>query len=240
MNLLVIDTSNTPLVVATAQDHEIIAQTSDLQKNSHSTNLLPAIDLVTKKAHWQPAMIDRVVVAQGPGSFTGVRIAVTTAKMLAWTLNKELVGISSLAVLARNIHHFTGLVVPFFDARNQNVFAGVYQIDENDNLINVVADQHWSMKVLLDQLKKYSQPITFLGTGMANYQNMIQTVLPQQKIIVHETQPQASSLVELGLKAQPTADLNAFSPIYLRQTQAEAVWVKKHPQASSINYVEDV
>lgn len=240
MKLLVIDTSNTPLVVAVAQDHKIIAQVSDLQKKSHSTNLLPAIDFVTKRAHWHPAMIDRIAVAQGPGSFTGVRIAVTTAKMLAWTLNKELVGFSSLAALARNVHHFEGLVVPFFDARNQNVFAGIYRVDKNDNLINVLADQHWSMKKLLVHLKKYMQPITFLGTGIANYHYLIKTVLSQQNMIINEEYPQVNSLVDLGLKAHPIDDLNDFSPTYLRQTKAEAVWIKKHPLASSINYVKDV
>ncbi|WP_419349001.1 tRNA (adenosine(37)-N6)-threonylcarbamoyltransferase complex dimerization subunit type 1 TsaB, partial [Acinetobacter baumannii] len=71
--------------------------------------------------------IDRFVVAQGPGSYTGLRIAVTTAKSFAWTMGKELVGISSLALLAGNVQETTALIVPLFDARRDNVFAGVYQ-----------------------------------------------------------------------------------------------------------------
>ncbi|MBA1395271.1 tRNA (adenosine(37)-N6)-threonylcarbamoyltransferase complex dimerization subunit type 1 TsaB, partial [Lactobacillus sp. XV13L] len=85
MKLLAIDTSNAPLIVAAAHDNKILAQFSNINQKAHSADLMPAIQTVTKQAGWQPNEIDRFVVAQGPGSFTGVRIAVTAAKMLAWT-----------------------------------------------------------------------------------------------------------------------------------------------------------
>ncbi|RHW51814.1 tRNA (adenosine(37)-N6)-threonylcarbamoyltransferase complex dimerization subunit type 1 TsaB [Bombilactobacillus bombi] len=239
MKLLAIDTSNAPLIVAAAQNKQILAQTNDTNQKAHSTNLMPAIDQVTKKAGWQPQDIDRVVVAQGPGSFTGVRIAVTVAKMLAWTLDKELVGVSSLAALARNVHDTTGLIVPLFDARHQNVFAGVYQ-NNQEQLVSQLIDQHIALESLLSYLQKQTQPIYFLGTGAQNYHELITATLGSQAIILNEVAPQASSLVELGLNQQPVLDLDAFSPTYLRQTQAEMVWAQAHPHSQSTNYVEDV
>ncbi|WP_305068849.1 tRNA (adenosine(37)-N6)-threonylcarbamoyltransferase complex dimerization subunit type 1 TsaB [Limosilactobacillus equigenerosi] len=73
------------------------------------------MDTLMQQVNWEPQDLDRVVVAAGPGSYTGVRIAVTTAKTLAATLKIELVVVSSLAVLARNVPAITeAVIVPFF------------------------------------------------------------------------------------------------------------------------------
>lgn len=80
---------------------------------------MPAIDYLMSQLNLAPTAIDRFVVAEGPGSYTGLRLGVTTAKTLAYTLKKELVGISSLQTLAANCVGQTGLVVPLFDARRK-------------------------------------------------------------------------------------------------------------------------
>lgn len=124
MKILAFDTSNQPLTVSLAEDNNVRRVFTTNEARNHSIQLLPAIETTLAEQQWALSDIDRIVVAQGPGSFTGLRIGVTVAKMLANTLQAELVGVSSLAVLAAQVTN-PGLVVPLFNARNNNVFAGV-------------------------------------------------------------------------------------------------------------------
>ena len=163
MKILAIDTSNHPMSVALVEDDQLLATTTLNMVRNHSIFLLPVIDDLFQKVQWQPQDLDRVVVAQGPGSYTGIRIAVTTAKVLADTLDIELAGVSSLKTVAANLPSATdALIVPFFDARRGNVFAGVYQW-QDDQLVNVLPDQHLSMQALLDQLAKLEKPVLMAG-----------------------------------------------------------------------------
>ena len=240
MNLLALDTSNRSLTVASASDHHLIAQVSYENQHSHSVTLMPAIDQVVQQAGWQPQDLDRIIVAQGPGSYTGLRIGVTTAKMLAWTLHKELVGVSSLAVLAQNVGPTKGYLVPLFDARNHNVFAGVYRFNEQEQLETVVEDQHLALATLLQELHQIDQPLCFIYDLRADFQEQIKNILGTQVRFIDCYQPQPESLITLGLQAAVITDLNQFVPHYLRQTQAELIWSQTHSVNSSSNYVEDV
>ena len=159
MKILAIDTSNHPMSVALVENDQLLATTTLNMVRNHSIFLLPVIDDLFQKVQWQPQDLDRIVVAQGPGSYTGIRIAVTSAKVLADTLKIELVGISSLKTVAANVNPGTNaLIVPFFDARRGNVFAGAYQWKDGQ-LISVLNDQHPSMQDLLEQLVKFEKPV---------------------------------------------------------------------------------
>ena len=155
MKILAIDTSNHPMSVALVEDEQLLATTTLNMVRNHSIYLMPAISKLFELVQWQPTDIDRVVVAQGPGSYTGVRIGVTVAKTLAWTLKKPLVGVSSLEILARNLYE-EGYVVPLFDARRQSVFAGVY---DGKTYESVIADGHYDLSQLLEILSKKDKKI---------------------------------------------------------------------------------
>ena len=92
MKILAIDTSNQPLSVAVLDDDHLLATKTMNISCNHSTTLMPVVAELLEDSHLDVADIDRFVVAEGPGSYTGLRIGVTTAKVLASTLNKELVG----------------------------------------------------------------------------------------------------------------------------------------------------
>ena len=126
MKILAFDTSNQPLTVSLAEDNQVKRVFSTNEARNHSIQLLPAIQETIAAQNWTLTDIDRIIVAQGPGSFTGLRIGITVAKVLADTLKIDLVGVSSLAVLAEQVTS-QGLIVPLFNARNENVFAGVYR-----------------------------------------------------------------------------------------------------------------
>ena len=99
MKILAMDTSNKALSLAILENKELLGQVTFNIKKNHSITLMPAIDFLMNSLDLKPADLDRIAVAQGPGSYTGLRIAVATAKTLAHTLKIELVGVSSLLAL---------------------------------------------------------------------------------------------------------------------------------------------
>src|SRR5699024_1939365 len=100
MTILAIDTSNEALGIALYQNEKIIAEYISVSKIKHSTRLMPAIAQLMENADVEPKDLEKIIVAKGPGSYTGVRIGLSIAKTLAWSLNIPIVGISSLEALA--------------------------------------------------------------------------------------------------------------------------------------------
>ena len=100
MNYLLIDTSNQPLSVAVVQDKETLSEINTNIKKNHSIQLMPSIKQVIADSGLDKSAIDGIVVAKGPGSYTGLRIGVTVAKTLAYAMNAKLYGVSSLKALA--------------------------------------------------------------------------------------------------------------------------------------------
>ncbi|WP_318767069.1 tRNA (adenosine(37)-N6)-threonylcarbamoyltransferase complex dimerization subunit type 1 TsaB [Lactiplantibacillus carotarum] len=241
MKLLAIDTSNRPLSVAVLEDTKILATTTTNVGRNHSSTLLPIIEQSLSQAGLTPDDLDRVVVAAGPGSYTGLRIGVTTAKTLAFTLHKELVGLSSLAVLAGNVLMEGQLVVPLFDARRNNVFTGLYRI-QNQRPVSVIEDQHVSLEEWTQKLVTYQEPIMFVGADVAQYEDALRAQLGDlfQRAQPQLDLPQASVVGLMGLTATPVEHLHAFVPNYLRLTQAERDWQAKHPEKDHAPYVEKI
>lgn len=241
MKILGIDTSNQGLGVALIDGDRIVENVLGEKSKNHSVTLMPAINNVFETAGWQPKDIQRVVVAAGPGSYTGLRIGVTTAKTLAWTLNCDLVAVSSLAGIAANSKDFSGLIVPIFDARRENVYTGAYTW-ENNELITVIADKHLPMSQWLAELSEMTdQPIRFVGEDVAHFSEMISEVLPESEISTDITlnQVNAGNLALLGRIAEPVADIHQFVPNYLKRVEAEENWLKDHAETSA-DYVAKV
>lgn len=241
MKVLAIDTSNHPMSVALVEDDQLLATTTLNMVRNHSIYLLPTINRLFELVKWQPTDIDRVVVAQGPGSYTGIRIAVTTAKTLADTLKIELVGVSSLAVVARNVVPTTAqVIVPFFDARRGNVFAGAYQWQAGQ-LVNLIADQHLAMTTLLDQLAKVDRPVTLVGHMTKRIKDQFEQ-LPANVSLAPRAYgiPSTYQLALAGEKLPAVQEIDPFVPHYLRITEAEANWQKLHPGETKKNYVREV
>lgn len=241
MKLLAIETSNRPLSVAVLADTKVLATTTTNVGRNHSSTLLPIIEASISQAGLTAADIDRVVVAAGPGSYTGLRIGVTTAKTLAFTLHKELVGLSSLAVLAGNVVTEGQLVAPLFDARRDNLFTGLYRIKRGQP-VNERPDQHISVTEWCQQLTAFHEPIVFIGSDVAQYATALQAQLGDQFVRAQPQLdlPQASVLGLMGLTATPVTEIHTFVPNYLRLTQAERDWLAKHPKEDHAPYVEKI
>ncbi|WP_412988674.1 tRNA (adenosine(37)-N6)-threonylcarbamoyltransferase complex dimerization subunit type 1 TsaB [Pediococcus siamensis] len=241
MKILAIDTSNRPLSVAVLDDDQLLAMTTTNIRRNHSIQLLPIIETLLKQAGLSPKDLQRIVVAQGPGSYTGLRIATTTAKTLAYTLNIDLVGVSSLKTLAGNVNEAGRLIVPLFDARRQNVFAGIYRQTQR-GLVEVMADQHVAIAELATELIKKHEPVYFVGADVATYANYLTEQLGSafNRVSPAQDLPSAYVLGQLGSQAKPVSQPFDFVPNYLRLTEAEVEWKKHHPQEDTKPYVEKI
>ncbi|RIM55428.1 tRNA (adenosine(37)-N6)-threonylcarbamoyltransferase complex dimerization subunit type 1 TsaB, partial [Staphylococcus arlettae] len=124
---LLLDSSNQPLSVAVMEDDDVLASRTNGEKVNHSIQLMPTVKMLLEEANLTPQQLDAIIVAKGPGSYTGLRIGVTTAKTLAYTLNIPLYGVSSLQALAATIDAQEKTIVPICNARRGFVFAGIYQ-----------------------------------------------------------------------------------------------------------------
>lgn len=240
MKILAIDTSNRPLSVAVLDDETVLAAITVTVHQKHAEYLLPEIERLLAMADLKPTDLDRVVVAAGPGSYTGIRIAVTTAKTLAATLDIDLVAVSSLATLAANIPVEGALVAPLFDARNQNVFAGLYRIKNGVPTVEI-ADAHTNVTAFLTAVGEYGEPVWFLGDA-AHFSELIGTTVSAATPAVNPwlNLPQVATIGLLGQKMAPVSDVDRFVPNYLRLTQAEAEWRAKNPEEDTGSYVEKI
>lgn len=226
--------------VAVLQGGTLLGETTLNRMKTHSQQLLPTIDNLVKLGGLTPEQLDGVAVAQGPGSYTGLRIGVTTAKTLAYTLQIALYGVSSLAVLAANVRDDERLIVPVMDARRGNVFAGMYQW-KNGKLDNVALDKHVSLTDLLAETTALAQPAVFVGAS-AKMRAQIKDTLGSQVHFTDEVSslPRASRVAELATQTAPV-DVDSFVPHYLRLTEAEHNWLTTHPgHEHDDNYVEKV
>ncbi|MDA5458026.1 tRNA (adenosine(37)-N6)-threonylcarbamoyltransferase complex dimerization subunit type 1 TsaB [Weissella confusa] len=240
MKVIAFDTSNQPLSVALFEDDKLIGQRETNVAKNHSVQLLPFIDELVKSAGWAPADLDRVVVSQGPGSYTGLRIAVTTAKTLAFTLGIELVGISSLGLLATNVTTPGVTIVPVMDARNANLYAGQYELRDG-KYVATVADRHTNVPALISQLAEENQQVVFVGEW-ARFEEELRQALPDAQF-ASDNLPHAANVLPLVTDAQvltDMTDIHQFVPNYYRLSQAEADWAKAHPDAGDGVYVEKV
>ena len=226
MKLLAFDTSNQALSLAILEDELLLAQTTLNIKKNHSITLMPAIDFLMNSLDMKPTDLDRIAVAQGPGSYTGLRIAVATAKTLAHTLKIELVGVSSLLALVPE--QVEGLVIPIVDARRNNVYAGFYQSGQA-----VRPEAHLPLAEVLEIAGAANQSVTFVGETTA-FVEQIKDALPQAAI--QSTLPDASTIGRIGLDL-PAQSIHDFVPNYLKRVEAEENWLKTH-QESSDSYIQ--
>ncbi|HJV16452.1 MAG TPA: tRNA (adenosine(37)-N6)-threonylcarbamoyltransferase complex dimerization subunit type 1 TsaB [Bacillales bacterium] len=231
MTILAIDTSNNALGVALFDEDRVLGEYITNMKKNHSVRIMPAIHTLLKDCDRAPADLTRIVVAKGPGSYTGVRIGVTIAKTLAWALNIPLVGVSSLEILASGVgRYFNGYISPIFDARRGQVYTGLYQY-ENGSITTVEQDKLVMLADWAEKLKTSIKPILFIGNDLAIHQEAIQTIMGSQAVFaaVTEHNPRPSELAILG-KNQPGEDIHSFVPNYIRLAEAEAKWLEAKGQ----------
>ncbi len=170
MKILAIETSSLKLSVAVAENYKIMASLSSKSERGHCAYLIPLLDKLLKKANLPLNKIDILAINLGPGSFTGLRIGVSTIKGLASAIKKKIVGVSGLDVLAHNaLGEKEDFVCPIIDAKKNKIYAALYQKNGN-------GFKKYSGDLLIpiqDLLKIINKPTLFLGDGIRIYREEI-------------------------------------------------------------------
>ncbi|WNS75946.1 tRNA (adenosine(37)-N6)-threonylcarbamoyltransferase complex dimerization subunit type 1 TsaB [Bacillus sp. DTU_2020_1000418_1_SI_GHA_SEK_038] len=231
MKVLSIDTSNYTLGVALLDGDQVKGEYITNLKKNHSVRVMPAIEALLKDCDIKPADLSKIVVAKGPGSYTGIRIGVTIAKTLAWTLNIPLVGISSLEVSASTAgRYFEGAISPLFDARRGQIYTGLYQfVDGKIHTLQkdqLLLSTEWAAK-----LKELNQRILFIGNDLPLHQPILLELLEGQAVFaeITEQNPRPSELALLG-RDKEGEDIHSFVPNYIRLAEAETNWLNANKE----------
>ena len=211
MLILGIDTS-TKICTCSIFDSEngVIAETSLSVKKNHSNIVMPIIDNLFKISDLNINDIDKIAVAIGPGSFTGVRIALGIAKGLAMALNKPLIAVNELDILEAIADGNENETIPLIDARKERVYYKYQGNYIDDYLINLISN--------FDKNKKY----VFVGDGAINYTNILKDNLGENAIVLpmYNSFPRASVLCELASNKEE-ANIYTLEPEYISKSRAE-------------------
>lgn len=164
MKILYLDTSSSFLYAGIVENDKLINQIQRKLDKDLSTYALYEIRNLLNQCNMKPRDIDKIIAVNGPGSFTGIRIGLTIAKTLAWTLNKEITVISSLEAMALSKSDYK-YYIPLIDARRGFVYAGIY--DESYN--QVLKNQYIKLDALLEETKKINSSKVFISNDKFDF-----------------------------------------------------------------------
>ena len=213
MNILAIDTSTMISTVTIANDNEILGDFNVNQQKTHSESLVPMIETLLNLLGMEIKDIDEFVIAEGPGSFTGLRIGMTIAKTLAQVNDKKLIPISTLLALANNSSS-DNLKVPMLDARGNRVYGAVYDKDFNE----IIKEDLYTIEDFSEMVNDLDEEIELIGDISLKYEDLFEKakVLP-----INFRNTIGKSLIKLALENKNDYDLYQLVPNYLRKSQAE-------------------
>ena len=173
MRILALETSAKSVSVAVTENGTLLAQAYQDRGLTHSVTLMPLLDGMLKTAGLTLDDMDIIAVAQGPGSFTGIRIGVSAAKGLAWAKALPCCGVSTLEAMAYGVTDFEGVVVGAMDARRQQVYNALFRT-ENGCVTRLCADRAVAMELVAEELAAIPEPKLIVGDGAALLYDFLQ------------------------------------------------------------------
>lgn len=203
MRILYIDTSSSYLYAAIAEDSRLLCEVKKEFGTSLSEEALPEIANLFTMTNLTAKDIDKIIVVNGPGSFTGIRIGITIAKVYAWSLNIPITTITSLEAMMLSSKAST-VIVPMIDARRRYVFSAIY--DENKEVI--LKPQHIKMDDLNKELEKLSNYTIITKDELEEYEDK------------EEYDPDILKIISYFKDKEPI-NPHAVNPDYLKLTEAE-------------------
>ncbi len=179
MYFLAIDTATNSGGVALSRNSEVLGVVMMKTPMKYSDRVIFNIDFLLAQLGVGINQVDCFVTAHGPGSFTGLRIGLATVKGLAQSLDKPVIGLSTLECLAYRFRHAAPVISPLVDARRQQVYTGLYAIDET----SVEYLRPETVGTPSDWLKTIAEPCVFVGDGAEMYFQTIKAILPEHRVI---------------------------------------------------------
>ncbi|MBN7774297.1 tRNA (adenosine(37)-N6)-threonylcarbamoyltransferase complex dimerization subunit type 1 TsaB [Clostridium aminobutyricum] len=240
MNILAIETTGATASVAIINEKEQIFEEVSTGTLNHLQYLMPMIEKVLEKSQLQIGDLTAIAASEGPGSFTGIRIGVSSARALAQALQLKTISVPTLKTFLYNTPDVSGILCPIFDARRSQVYGGAYKWKENalrnlEGIEEIVVGDAYALEELLALLKQACKPndtITFFGDGVEPYKEKIKQW--QNSSLNNDIQVEfanesvnrqtASSVARLALDLYREGQLKEYQelkPNYMRKAEAE-------------------
>jgi tRNA threonylcarbamoyl adenosine modification protein YeaZ len=222
MKILSINTSSNICSVAILEDTNLIKELTIDDANTHSVKLMPLIDEIFKLTNLSITDIDLFVCDNGPGSFTGIRIGISTIKAFCDVTNKPGIGISSLTSLAYSTN-YEGLICALIDAKNDNAYYALFE-HQNGNYTQIGNFETDNIQNITEILKNRNKPVFFVGNGSVNFKDVLKSTLNENAIIENDAKYlnlSSYNTGKAGFISFTANDVRPLTPLYLRKSNAE-------------------
>ena len=225
MKILALETSAKSVSAAVVENGSILCSTYQNTGLTHSRTLMPLVDGMLQAADLKIGDMELIAVAQGPGSFTGLRIGVSAAKGLAWTLEVPCCGVSTLLAMAQNLRHMEGCtIICAMDARRNQVYNAVFRVEQGQ-LLRLTEDRAIALAELAEELKDDTAAKLVVGDGAKLCHTYLTTAgiecrMAPPQLLMQNACGVALAAEELAA-AGVTVSARDLTPVYLRLSQAE-------------------
>lgn len=222
MKLLAIDTSGPVCGVAILTESGMAYECAVVNKLTHSTNLMPMVENAFTATGLTLKDMERIAVVTGPGSFTGVRIGVSTAKGLAHGAGMPCVAVDALEAMAAGAGDFDGVICPIQDARAGQVYGAAFQAAEGRPL-RLLDDAPMKLEDYVQAIHPLGDRFLFLGDGMPVQREKLAALLGDKAVFALPQQAylRPGAVAYLGSMEQQELDYLQLMPMYLRAPNAE-------------------
>ena len=220
MLILAFESSAKPASAALVKDGQLLSQYMQCSALTHSRTLLPMAEDMLKNAELKLSDIDLIAVAHGPGSFTGIRIGVSTVKGLAWAAEKPCVGVSTLEAMAWHGLAAGGYICPVMDARRSQVYNAIFKI-ENGRPVRMTEDRPIALDELSKEVTALNAPVFLVGDGAALCFEYFTAHGVPCVMAPDNLRWQDAWGVAMAAAGKTPGNADELLPVYLRLSQAE-------------------
>ena len=220
MLILAFESSARPASAALVRDGKLLAQSLQVSALTHSRTLLPMAEDLLKNTGLTLADVDAIAVAQGPGSFTGIRIGVSTVKGLCWGAEKPCVGVSTLEAMAWHGLAAGGLICPVMDARRAQVYNALFRIKDG-RPVRLCPDRAVSLGELAEELRGMNESVFLVGDGAELTKAFLDAQGLPCRLAPDDLVWQDAWGVAMAAQGRPAVPGAELLPVYLRLSQAE-------------------
>lgn len=231
MKILAIDTSTIACSASVIDENKLYGELFTDFKLKHSEKLMVLCDSLLKNLRMDIQEIDYFAVSCGPGSFTGLRIGMSTAKGFAQALNKPIICVSTLEALAYNAVFFDGLICPLLDAQRDQLYGAMYTSCQKA-LKTYMREDVYGFEQIFEMLNEWNDKAVLLGDGAYKFYDKFKNRLSPKitKATMNTIMPKASNVAYIAvdkIKEGKTENYFSAMPNYIRTAQAEEALTKR-------------
>lgn len=230
MRILGIDTSTMAASVAVIEDNQLVCEYTINTKKTHSQKLMPMIENMLKESDLNINDIDLIGICVGPGSFTGLRIGMATAKAIAHVNNIPIVGVTSLEMLAANMNLCDKKICSILDAQRNQVYTAKFEYIGN-RLVQINDTDILEIDKLINEISSSEDDYILIGEAVYKYEEKLKDIenisIPSPSHNVTKASSLCSIALEKYNQGENIESCYTINPMYIRKSQAEVQYDEK-------------